>query len=461
MNADDAADGLGHGLHHVQPDAAAGDVRDLLGRREAGQEQEIEQLRIAEPGGQIARGQPLGDDLGSECGQVDAAAVLGHADVEHAGLMSCFQLQRTGLRLARGRAFLGHLQAVVQCVAEQVAQRRFELVQNVAVHVGRLAEDFKPDLLAESAGDVAHHPLHAVRAVRERSHAAGDNLAVQPSIQIVGLPGMRLEFLDADDKIAAALRQLRQRFFGGPQQSVRPSVRHGQVAVQLFERIRHAVLLLLQSQQGLRERLQPMGFDQRFPGQSEQPRQALGTDADDPILFPRRCGFGDRLGRFRGRRLRLDSGKRHRLRQGSARQGRFEIRHRHTRAVLVRRGPNLQVRAAQFREQIDGVKQGIDVLGRQPVFAVLGRDQQFFHHMRQIDAGIDADDAGRPLDAVGGPHQRLDPLRVGGILFQLHQTVRERSAKRSDLLPEQLHQRDRVRIQLRLRLQLRLRCDHG
>ena len=67
---------LHHALNHVEPDAAAGDLGDLFLGREPGQEQEVEQLGLAEPGGHRRGGQPTLDDLGPQPLQVDAAAIV-------------------------------------------------------------------------------------------------------------------------------------------------------------------------------------------------------------------------------------------------------------------------------------------------------------------------------------------------------------------------------------------------
>jgi hypothetical protein len=60
-------------------------------------------------------------------------------------------------RLAHGNAVLGHLQPVVQCIAQQMNQRRVQPFQNVAVDLGALSGDLETHLLAQFAPDVAHH----------------------------------------------------------------------------------------------------------------------------------------------------------------------------------------------------------------------------------------------------------------------------------------------------------------
>ena len=79
--ADRASHRVHHAVHDVQPDPAAGDGRDLLLGREAGEEEEVEQLGLAQPAGHRGLGQPALDDLGAQALEVDAAAVVARGPV--------------------------------------------------------------------------------------------------------------------------------------------------------------------------------------------------------------------------------------------------------------------------------------------------------------------------------------------------------------------------------------------
>lgn len=65
---------------------------------------------------------------------VDAAAVIGHRDGQHAGSMTHLDAYDAFRGLAGGGTSVGHLQPVIDGVAQQVRQRRFELFQDVAIH---------------------------------------------------------------------------------------------------------------------------------------------------------------------------------------------------------------------------------------------------------------------------------------------------------------------------------------
>ena len=70
-------------------------------------------------------------------------------DLQHAGPVAGLQPDRAGGRLARARANLGRLDPVIDRVADQVRERRFELLQDVAIDLGLLAVDDEPRLLAQ------------------------------------------------------------------------------------------------------------------------------------------------------------------------------------------------------------------------------------------------------------------------------------------------------------------------
>ena len=127
---------------------------------------------------------------------VDAAAVVGERDLEHPGAVPGLEPDRADRRLAGGLAFRRRLEAVVEGVADQVRERRLELVEDVAVDARLLAADLESHLLAEGAGDVADQPRKAADAVGQRPHPAHDHLVVQTVRQVLVAAGEALEVLD-------------------------------------------------------------------------------------------------------------------------------------------------------------------------------------------------------------------------------------------------------------------------
>jgi len=128
-HADTPADGLDHALYHVEAHAAAGDFRDLVLRGEARQEQEFEELELRQLLGHLGGDEAAAHGLGPQPFDVDAAAVVGEGDVEHAGAVPGLEADRAHRRLAIGLAFGGQLDAVVERVSNQVRERRLELVE--------------------------------------------------------------------------------------------------------------------------------------------------------------------------------------------------------------------------------------------------------------------------------------------------------------------------------------------
>ena len=275
----DAADGV---LDHVQPDPAAGELGHRGGRAEAGQEEELEQLGGREPGGHVGRVQPALDHLLAEPVQVDAAAVVGDGDEQHPGAVPRFHGDRAGRRFVRRAAHAGHLQPVIDRVADQVRQRRFELLQDVAVHLGAVADDDQPRLLAERPGHVADEPREAVGAVAERAHAAGDDLAVQADVEVFGagrvvveVGGLGIQLLPARGPLAAGVGdQVGELDRGHPA---------GGGVVRGVEHRREQVVLLLQLEQRRGERRQPPRLNERFAGQPHEAVEALGRDPHDRL----------------------------------------------------------------------------------------------------------------------------------------------------------------------------------
>ncbi|MNN55198.1 hypothetical protein D3C81_1700600 [compost metagenome] len=110
--------------------------------------------------------------------EVDAGTVITDIDQQHAGAMSCFQCDQTLLRLTSGLALLRAFYAVVDRITQQVADRSFQLFQDVAIDLRRIAYDFQSYRFTERMADVAHHARITVGAVGERTHAASEGFIV-------------------------------------------------------------------------------------------------------------------------------------------------------------------------------------------------------------------------------------------------------------------------------------------
>ena len=108
-NVDLAPDRLHHRMHHIEPDAAAGDFGDRCRRGEPRQKQELQRFRCARFCGDVGAGEPALHDLAAHLFNVDSPTVVGYADRQLAGAMGRLDAQPADLgfsgRLPLGRAF--------------------------------------------------------------------------------------------------------------------------------------------------------------------------------------------------------------------------------------------------------------------------------------------------------------------------------------------------------------------
>ncbi len=158
---------------------------------------------------------PRSTTLAAQPLQVDAAAVIGQGDLEHPRAMACLQADGPHRRLAGRAAVVGHFEAVVQRVADQMVERCLEPVEDVAVDAGGLADDLEPRLLAELSSQVADQAREAAHTVGQRPHPAGQHLVVQPAGNVLADAG---ELLDRLDRLAQTLQILRRLRLGLGQQ---------------------------------------------------------------------------------------------------------------------------------------------------------------------------------------------------------------------------------------------------
>ena len=189
-------------------------------------------------------------------------------------------------RLAGRAAVLGHFEAVVQRVADQMVERCLEPIEDVAVDAGGLTGDLEPGLLAELSGQVADQPREAADAVGQRPHPAGQNFMVQPAGKVFAPAG---ELLDRLDRLAQPLQALGGLSLGlgqplalGGGQRVLPA-RHA--VFQDLQRFQKSRLLPLEPPERVDQRREPVGLHQGLARQTHQPRQALGRHPHDPVVF--------------------------------------------------------------------------------------------------------------------------------------------------------------------------------
>ena len=157
--------------------------------------------------GDVGAGEPALHDLAAHLFNVDSPTVVGYADRQLAGAMGRLDAQPADLGFSGRLALGGRLEAVVQCIAHQVIQRGIELFENVAVDLGRFPLNLQLHVLAELPGQIANQSRQPLHALAKRPHAAGDDLAIQPRTQIIGITRAPVKLPNAIGEQVAARRQ--------------------------------------------------------------------------------------------------------------------------------------------------------------------------------------------------------------------------------------------------------------
>ncbi len=172
---------------------------------------------------------------------------------------------------------------MVERVAQQVGQRRLDLRENVAVHLGLLARHRQAGLLAQLPREVPHHARERLRAVGKWPHAHPARVAIQPRRKPRRRAVEAVQLLHARLQEPQALRRLSLRLL---QRDPRALVRlRPEPLAQFFQRSRQLLLPALEPQQTAVEGFQPARLHQRFARQPEQaveivrrhPQHAVGA----------------------------------------------------------------------------------------------------------------------------------------------------------------------------------------
>src|SRR5450830_1762951 len=196
------AHGTAHLLEHVgydiEADAAARNLGDSITQTETRQQQKIEQLRLAQTRHDLFGGQLAIDDTLLETIKIYTGAVVDNVYLQHAGAMPCFQRDLALLRLTGLQALRRRFDAMVDSIAQQMADGRIEFFQNVAIDLGGVADDFQPYRFTQRMSDIAHHARVVARpdtgAVGKRAHAASQCFFIKTLRQIDGMTVKRFQF---------------------------------------------------------------------------------------------------------------------------------------------------------------------------------------------------------------------------------------------------------------------------
>ncbi|MNS25626.1 hypothetical protein D3C72_575240 [compost metagenome] len=438
-----------HVLHRIQADAATGHLGDLVAQTETGQEQERQQFLFAQLSGGFREGQISFNDAATELFQVHAVTVVAQFKHQQTGLMGRAQANQTFRRLAGQQALLRGFDAVVDRVAQQVSQRRFELFQYVAIDLGLFAFNFQAHLFAQIAPQIPDHPHLPGQHIGKGPHATGQRRVVQHLRPLAGMPGELVEFGVLFHEQLLGLREQAPRilkgFLGLQAQGVILEMH-----IEILQCAQAVALHALESLHGRQVRFEALRFHQGLARQIEQAVQALGGDAQHTFTI-----FGGAFGLAQGgRRRRFDLGRgcfEHELGDNPFGHDRFGRRNQRCCRIqqachqgyvsLNVRGLRIVVRRGDAHQQIGALQQRIDVFGAQQQAPFLGTDQAIFHHVGDADPGIDAHDPRRPLERVRRTHARFKLIGQGRIALKRQQAGTQDLGLGFGLQAEQLQQR--------------------
>ncbi len=186
---DRAADRLDVLTHDIHADAAAGDIGDLFGGREARREDESVDFLVAHPFELRLGRQPQLQRLFLDPRLVEATPVVADFDGDLAGLVRGGDPHRPGRRLAEPHALVGALQPMVGAIAHEMGERIADQLDQLAVEFGVAAVGDQIDLLVQLGAKIADHARQIGEHALHRLHAG----AHHGVLQVGGQGGQALE----------------------------------------------------------------------------------------------------------------------------------------------------------------------------------------------------------------------------------------------------------------------------
>ena len=194
----------------VHADAAAGILRDLVIRREARREDEAEDLLVCVVFLGL-RQQPFLARLAHDFFAVHAAAVIANLDDDLAAFVLRREDNHALFGLAGRLALIRQLDAVIHGVADDVHQRVADVLRDVLVHLGVLADEHEPRLLAEVLRHVADDAVHLLERAADWHHAERHDAVLQFFVELVELTRGLREIRKLEAREVGVLRHHRLR----------------------------------------------------------------------------------------------------------------------------------------------------------------------------------------------------------------------------------------------------------
>jgi hypothetical protein len=170
------AHALDQGAYDIEAHAAPRDLADRIACGEAGQEDHVEQIGLVRHlgvGDQASR-----PGAGAHRRKIHPAAIVAQADAQVVAAHLGVERHATDLGLAGGGTHVGHLNAVIDRVAQQVEQRLAQLVEHLAVGLSAAVIDEQLDALSGVASHLAELEAQGREECGEGLHAGAPHLIV-------------------------------------------------------------------------------------------------------------------------------------------------------------------------------------------------------------------------------------------------------------------------------------------
>jgi hypothetical protein len=183
---------------------------------------------------------------------------------------------------------------MVKGVAQEMIERSFEALQDVPVDGRKLADDLQSGALSKSVGEIAHHAGEHLDAVRKGSHAAVQDLVVEPRGEVEEIAIEAFRFLQAfDDRPSHDGHTVMQLIPSPGGACAQRSF--GEGVSQAIQSARELLLLLLEAEHLPGEAIEPTRSDTGFAGEPEQAVEIVGGHADRAVGGGGRSGWEIRL----------------------------------------------------------------------------------------------------------------------------------------------------------------------
>src|SRR5437660_71366 len=341
LHLDLAAEAADVRAHDVHADAAARGGRPRGSGGDAGADDQVEDVALAEPRQGLGRGEAAAPRGFRDGLHVDAAAVVRDLDVDRPTLVGGAEVDRALRRLVRMAAHLLGLDAVGDGVAHQMDQGIGHELDDGRVHLDRLAADLQHDALAGGPRAVTHHSDERREESADGDHARARDLTAQLAAEALDAAGVLPHDPHQTGQLVLGLREVtrdladtageevevivavelevveelpqwrRARLGRAPAR--RADGRHQTVGVlrlELGDGLGHARLRERQALAGLLEldqvALQAASRDHELTDQVHQRVQSIEADAD-ARTHPTRCGLAARTAPLRATRDGLGS----------------------------------------------------------------------------------------------------------------------------------------------------------